>query len=319
VIEGNLLVVPVGDSFLYFEPWYLKSTTSNQSLPELKEGDPDRRHRHRLGRLSEQTLPTPQPAGRQQVATPSQPSAGPTTGPAVSPTVANLITQALQHYNAAQDALKQGDLATYAREMAQVGSLLQQIDAYKGSGFTEPSASPGPRASPVVLATAFPVASANQTGSSPQLAPGSGTPAPGRDPEELAEADQAAFATAPPLRPSSPPGRFRHPSEQEFAASPWTTTASAGCTSPTPSHRLGGRAGVGDVHPRPSYLPSTTCYRRADDHEAEPRHAQEPQAEAAARALPRGESELLYKRDHEQLLGPGRLRHHRSPEPAQAA
>src|SRR5262249_25748388 len=37
VIQGNLLVVPVGDSFLYFEPWYLKSTTTSQSLPELKK------------------------------------------------------------------------------------------------------------------------------------------------------------------------------------------------------------------------------------------------------------------------------------------
>jgi uncharacterized membrane protein (UPF0182 family) len=36
LIEGTLLVVPIGDSFLYFEPVYLKSTTTQQALPELK-------------------------------------------------------------------------------------------------------------------------------------------------------------------------------------------------------------------------------------------------------------------------------------------
>jgi hypothetical protein len=148
VIEGNLLVVPVGDSFLYFEPWYLKSTTSNQSLPELKKVIlTDATETGSVAYQNNLADALNQLAG-QQVATPSQPSAGPTTGPAVSPTVANLITQALQHYNAAQDALKQGDLATYAREMAQVGSLLQQIDAYKGAASPSPSASPSSRASP---------------------------------------------------------------------------------------------------------------------------------------------------------------------------
>jgi len=36
VIQGNLLVVPIGNSFLYFEPIYLSATTSS-SLPELKK------------------------------------------------------------------------------------------------------------------------------------------------------------------------------------------------------------------------------------------------------------------------------------------
>jgi uncharacterized protein len=148
VIEGNLLVVPVGDSFLYFEPWYLKSTTSNQSLPELKKVIlTDATETGSVAYQNNLADALNQLVG-QQVATPTGPSAGPTTGPAVSPTVASLIAQALQHYNAAQDALKQGDLATYGREMAQVGTLLQQIDAYKGTASPSPSASPASRASP---------------------------------------------------------------------------------------------------------------------------------------------------------------------------
>src|SRR3981081_622000 len=35
LIEGNLLVVPVGNSFLYFQPLYLQAS-STQGLPQLK-------------------------------------------------------------------------------------------------------------------------------------------------------------------------------------------------------------------------------------------------------------------------------------------
>jgi hypothetical protein len=56
-------VVPVGDSFLYFEPWYLKSTTSNQSLSELKKVILVARDRLRLRGLSEHARPGPGPVG----------------------------------------------------------------------------------------------------------------------------------------------------------------------------------------------------------------------------------------------------------------
>ena len=150
VIEGNLLVVPVGDSFLYFEPWYLKSTTTNQSLPELKKVIlTDATETGSVSYQNNLADALNQLVG-QQVATPTQPISGPptTTGPAVSPTVASLVAQAVQHYNAAQDALKQGDLATYGKEIAQVGSLLQQIDALKGTTTPSPATSPSTRTSP---------------------------------------------------------------------------------------------------------------------------------------------------------------------------
>jgi uncharacterized membrane protein (UPF0182 family) len=152
VIQGNLLVVPIGNSFLYFEPWYLKSTTTDQSLPELKKvilADAAESGSVAYQPTLEQALS--QLVG-QQVAGPSTPSQAPTTTtPAVAPQIADLTGQALQHYNAAQAALKQGDLATYANEMNQVGQLLQQIDALqKGAPAPSPSASPSPRASPSV-------------------------------------------------------------------------------------------------------------------------------------------------------------------------
>src|SRR6202040_1503737 len=36
VVQGNLLVVPIGNSFLYFEPIYLQATSAS-GLPELKK------------------------------------------------------------------------------------------------------------------------------------------------------------------------------------------------------------------------------------------------------------------------------------------
>jgi hypothetical protein len=55
-----------------------------------------------------------------------------------------------------QDALKQGDLATYAREIGEMGRLLQQADAIdKGS----PAVSPSPGASPTTLPRASPTVS----------------------------------------------------------------------------------------------------------------------------------------------------------------
>ena len=149
IIEGNLLVVPIGNSFLYFEPIYLRGTTSVQSLPELK--------RVILVDSTEAGTVAYQPSLEQaltqlagETVTGPAPAAGPSTSaPAASPQLADLVAQAVQHYNAGQDALKQGDLAGYGREMTEVGRLLQQIDALQ-KGAPAPTVSPAasPRASP---------------------------------------------------------------------------------------------------------------------------------------------------------------------------
>jgi len=152
VQQGNLLVVPIGDSFLYFEPIYLRASQA-QSLPELKKvilADQD----------TVVYTDTLQEAINQLVGTQTgQPPT--TTGPPPSTLTAaqvaqieSLITQANLHYTAAYTALKAGDLATFASEMAQVGQLLQQLQAITGStGGTSPSASPSPRASPSASAS----------------------------------------------------------------------------------------------------------------------------------------------------------------------
>lgn len=130
VIEGNLLAVPVGDSFLYFQPWYLKSTTTSQSLPELKKviladatGSGQVAYQGTLEQALDQLV-----GGR---ATPPSPLPGSPPGPErpASPAVAALVQQAVDHYKAAQEALRQGNLSRYGQEMAEVGRLLDQIAA----------------------------------------------------------------------------------------------------------------------------------------------------------------------------------------------
>jgi uncharacterized membrane protein (UPF0182 family) len=148
VQQGNLLVVPVGQSFLYFEPIYLRAS-GNSSLPEFKK----------VILADSQNVvwdDTLEGALSQLVGSPVGPSTGtsptPPSGPGASPlpTTANcadLIRTANQHFQAGQDRLKAGDLAGYATEIKQVGDSLNQLQS-AGCAGSSPASSPKPTASP---------------------------------------------------------------------------------------------------------------------------------------------------------------------------
>ncbi|MBO0707450.1 MAG: UPF0182 family protein, partial [Candidatus Dormibacteraeota bacterium] len=136
VLKGNLLVVPIGNTFLYFEPWYIESS-QGQSLPELKfiiltganPNSPvvsDSTLASAIQDLTGQAAPssTPSPTG------PTAPP--PSAGPGVSPQIQTLISQALTAYSQAQADLKQGDLSGYAQQMQTVNNDLQQIQTLEG-------------------------------------------------------------------------------------------------------------------------------------------------------------------------------------------
>jgi uncharacterized protein len=148
VLQGNLLVVPIGNSFLYFEPIYLSAITSS-SLPELKKVI-----------LVDQTQvvysDTLQHAIQQLVGTATGPPP-PTGGPPPPTTytaaqvaqIQSLTAQANQHYRAAYTALANGDFTTFGSEMKVVGQLLQQLQTLTGaSSTTQASPSPTPSAKP---------------------------------------------------------------------------------------------------------------------------------------------------------------------------
>jgi uncharacterized membrane protein (UPF0182 family) len=145
VQQGNLLVVPIGNSFLYFEPIYLRAT-SGSGIPELKKVI-----------LADQSnvvyTDTLQQAIDQLVGTSTAPpptNTPPTTSltAAQVAAIANLVTQANTEYAAAYAALKAGDLSTYAADMIQVGKLLQQLKDLTAGTKPSPGTTPSPSPSP---------------------------------------------------------------------------------------------------------------------------------------------------------------------------
>jgi uncharacterized membrane protein (UPF0182 family) len=131
VIRGNLLVIPFGDALLYVQPLFLQAT--NGGLPELERiivttSNPNQ------GVIMSDRLDTALTAlaqNRKGIAL-SQPGATPvpSTPPAsggATGSQAELAAQALDRYNRAQEALKNGDWATYGNELAELEKILQQI------------------------------------------------------------------------------------------------------------------------------------------------------------------------------------------------
>lgn len=152
VIMGNLLVIPLQDSLLYIQPVYLQA--ANNPLPVFQKvivGTPTQIvwADNLQGALNQiyagqgTTAPggsappgatvTPGPSS---AATPAASSTGsPTPLPSIvlSGTAQQLIAQADQHYQAAQVALRAGDLGTYQKEMDIVGTLLTQLQTVIGT------------------------------------------------------------------------------------------------------------------------------------------------------------------------------------------
>lgn len=150
VIRGNLLVIPVNNSFLYVEPVYLLSDTS--ALPELKRvivasdtriamsttlagalnsllaespGDEE------LLALDTELLDQPSDEVGSQVA--DEPAQGGTISvPQVDATLEELIQSANAHFEAAEAAQRQGDWATYGAELEALQRDLDQLSELTG-------------------------------------------------------------------------------------------------------------------------------------------------------------------------------------------
>ncbi|HEX6385642.1 MAG TPA: UPF0182 family protein, partial [Anaerolineae bacterium] len=147
VIRGNLIVIPLNQSFLYVEPVYLQSTTN--ALPELKRvivaSDTSIVMRETLDDaltallldeptvdrfvIEDETL-VEEVAGEDPAGTVA-PTAEPTDGDvAVVPpdaTVEELIQSANGHFEAAEAAQRSGDWTTYGQELEALQRDLQQL------------------------------------------------------------------------------------------------------------------------------------------------------------------------------------------------
>jgi uncharacterized membrane protein (UPF0182 family) len=125
VTYGNMLLVPIEKSLLWIRPLYVEAEGSTP-LPQLKRvilvfGDRvvmKNTLREALIELFGDSPPTLEQAGGAPPTT--SPGGGGTTAttlpPAGQPTLSQLLGEADAHFNAAQDALRRGDLAAYQRE-----------------------------------------------------------------------------------------------------------------------------------------------------------------------------------------------------------
>lgn len=146
VIRGNLLVIPMNSSFLYVEPIYLLSEASE--LPELQRVIVASGNRVAMREtLSEalialieaapsvvDSVETEEQGPAEVEAEAPTPESGdsaaetrvPQTG-VIDGTIESLILEANDHFEAAEEAQRAGDWATYGRELKALQTILQEL------------------------------------------------------------------------------------------------------------------------------------------------------------------------------------------------
>jgi uncharacterized membrane protein (UPF0182 family) len=157
VLFGDFLVIPVENSFLYVQPVYVRSSTAQgtTAVPELKRVIVANGTAIGLGNTLHEALVKAVvgqiPGGG------NNPGGG--TGPgnggsgSVNQRISSLLQQALDHFTAAQAALKNGDLAAYQSELNVAQSLVQKAETLAGQSSTTPGS---PTPTPTSSASASP-------------------------------------------------------------------------------------------------------------------------------------------------------------------
>jgi hypothetical protein len=137
VVFGDLLVIPIEDSFLYAQPIFVVSSQVN-AIPELKRVAVVHGGSVTLGNSLQEAIA----ASFGETVPPPVSGGG---GPPPTGDVAKLLQEALDHFQKAQQALQNQDLATYQAEIDKARQLIQQASELAGK---TPSPSPSPSASP---------------------------------------------------------------------------------------------------------------------------------------------------------------------------
>lgn len=130
IIPGNLLVIPLGSSILYVKPLFLQSRTANiQAIPELKKvilalpgSDPviGDTYQEALSKLfGRESAVAAEPS-------PAEPTAPGTTPPPTSPIPRTAVTEALELFDQAEQALRRGDFARYGELQNQAKQRLRE-------------------------------------------------------------------------------------------------------------------------------------------------------------------------------------------------
>jgi uncharacterized membrane protein (UPF0182 family) len=143
VIGGNLLVIPLDESVIYVQPLYLQATGTSGGLPELKRVIVASSERVVMRPSLDEALQALVAEGGEVVTEPPvEPPPGETApGEGQQEDVALLSQQALEAYQAGQEALQRGDWATYGEQQAILADLLARLAAATGAQPT-PAATP---------------------------------------------------------------------------------------------------------------------------------------------------------------------------------
>ena len=133
VLRGNLLMIPIENSFVYVEPIYLQSQQSQ--LPELKRVIFSSGNRiamdealvTSLGRIYPGLAAAPRQPG-EQPRSPTAPTI-PTDGVSVeaTPEITSLVKEVQRRYQNAQDRLKAGDWSAYGAELKALEETLIKL------------------------------------------------------------------------------------------------------------------------------------------------------------------------------------------------
>ena len=140
VIRGNLLSIPMGNSFLYVEPIYLQAETS--ALPELKRVIVATNSRIAMRTTLDEALvalledepstefvETLEPLNETEstVETPTEETTSTDTTTVIEESVESLIESANAHFEAAEAAQREGDWTTYGNELEALQEDLEKL------------------------------------------------------------------------------------------------------------------------------------------------------------------------------------------------
>jgi uncharacterized protein len=150
VLFGDFLVIPIEDAMLYVQPVYIQSSGEN-AIPELKRVIVVNGGRVGLGATLEEALAD---SFVGQAPPEEEGGAGP-TGTAEQK-ISQLITQALDAFDRANEALRASDLATYQEELDRAQQLLEEADAVASRASSGGGGGGGPAAAPTSPPTSAP-------------------------------------------------------------------------------------------------------------------------------------------------------------------
>jgi uncharacterized membrane protein (UPF0182 family) len=134
---GDLLTIPIEDSILYVLPFYVRAAQES-AVPELKLVIVVNGTNVSVADSLQEAVKLA--TGAVTGGGPEPPGGG---GGTIDERIGRLLTQAVSHFAAAEQALRAGDLATYQSELEQARALVEEANSLaEGAPETSPSPSP---------------------------------------------------------------------------------------------------------------------------------------------------------------------------------